>query len=570
MSRTRRMVLGWAGAASLAALIVLVAAPIALADGGWVYSGSFGSAGSGAGQFGSVVAGIVCDGHGTLYVVDRTNNRVEKWSAAGSYLTAWGSVGTGAGQFEYPFGIAADPDGSLWVAEANDSRAQKLTTSGSALNEITSLEPPWGVAVDGAGGVWLAYPAGGAVAKFSNAGMALFQADPSESGLAFSNPEALAVDKAGDAFVGDTSNDRILVFNSAGQYLWDWSTAAAPSAIAVGPDGHVFVGDWSGSVTESNRFGNTIATVAQVTASGPVFGIALDGQGHLWASDSWENKVKEYTWDQPTITTDADGDWHSRTTVVHLSATDTVSGVKSLEYCADGATWRQDDSFALMPAVDHSGDGVYVVQVLATSNDGNTATASFRVKIDTRAPTVTASGPIDEWVRSPQELWFSASDMGSGVGGIEYTIDGGPPLPVGDDGSITVSGDGHHTVTYWATDNCIDIPNASALQTADLYLDSVAPKVATLNNVVVTRGKKASFRFSVNDSLSDHCWVELRIAKKGKVVKLIEVGSRPSETAGQTMSWTCKLASGSYTWRATAYDMAGNAARGALKKLTVK
>jgi hypothetical protein len=561
MTHTRRSVMGWAGAgALLAALVLLVAAPSAMADGGWVYTGQFGSPGTGAGQFGSDIGNVVYDGHGVLYVADRNNNRIEKWSTGGTFLSAWGSEGTTDGKLESPFSLAYGPTGNVYVGGESDSRVQAFDGSGNWQATLPGFSNPLGVAVDSTGKVWVADRTKNTVGKYDKFGNLLLQADSSPFGTPLSLPAGIAVNSAGEVFVADTANNRIVVYGPYGDAMNQW-TADSPWTVAVDPAGRVFVGSRADGVTEYNRAGNTITTFGQGRFTGPVYGLAADGKGHLWATDSWGSQVEEYTWDEPAITTSADGDWHSQATVVTFSASDAVSGVKELDYSTDdGNTWAQDDAVAVVAPADHSNDGVHVVEVRATSNDGNTTTVTFRVKIDTRPPVVTASGPFDYWVTGSPTVSFAANDVGSGIGGIIYSLDGAPALPVGDDGTVVVSGaDGQHTITYWADDNCVDLANTSAVQTASIDLDSTPPVVASLNNVTVTRGKKASFRYSVHDALSQDCWVEIQISKKGKLVKRVEVGQRPSgSSAPQTARWTCKLARGTYTWKATAVDMPGN------------
>lgn len=562
------------GVGIVATLVLLVAAPVAPAavpTGGWVYAGQFGSAGTGAGQFGSVVGAILYD-DGTLYVADYYNSRVEVWTAAGSYVRSFGTAGTGHGQFYRPFGLAATPDGYLYVTDYDGGRVQKVDTSGAWQSEIDTLSAPCGPAVEPNGDLWVTDSNNDALDEFDGSGSPLTTVDGSSSGTKFDYPTAIALDGADNVYVDDAENDRVVVFDQSGAYLRQWATAMQPWSIAVDAAGHVFVGGGSTSVIEYDKDGNELAAFGgDHLTIGPVWGLAVDGKGHLWASDGDANQVVEFALDKPAITTDADGEWHSQDTTVNFSATDDVSGIKELDYSTDGGTnWVQGDSVTVTAPADHSNDGVHVVQVMATSNDGNTRTIQFRVKIDTQPPIVSGSGPFEEWISGAQNFWFTASDVGSGVGGIYYTLDNGPPTPVGTDGMITVGGDGHHTVTYWATDNCVDTPNVSDQITGDVYLDSVPPVVTTVNNVTVTQGKKATFKFVAHDALADHCWVDLYILKKGKVVRLVTVGDRPSKATTQTMSWTCKLAKGSYTWRVVAYDMAGNKGQGTIKKLTVK
>jgi len=46
--------------------------------------------------------GAYIDPAGNVYVVDYANNRVQKFNASGTYLTQWGSPGSGNGQFATP------------------------------------------------------------------------------------------------------------------------------------------------------------------------------------------------------------------------------------------------------------------------------------------------------------------------------------------------------------------------------------------------------------------------------------------------------------------------------------
>lgn len=39
------------------------------------------------------------DSSGNVYVADTGNNRVQKFSSDGNYITEWGSAGSGNGQF---------------------------------------------------------------------------------------------------------------------------------------------------------------------------------------------------------------------------------------------------------------------------------------------------------------------------------------------------------------------------------------------------------------------------------------------------------------------------------------
>jgi tripartite motif-containing protein 71 len=55
------------------------------------------------------------------------NHRVQEFTSSGVYLTQWGTQGGGPGQFDIPcWGIAADADGNVYVADSANQRIQKF------------------------------------------------------------------------------------------------------------------------------------------------------------------------------------------------------------------------------------------------------------------------------------------------------------------------------------------------------------------------------------------------------------------------------------------------------------
>src|SRR5208337_1559642 len=76
----------------------------------------WGSVGTGNGQF-DFPQGVAVDSSGNVYVVDRGNSRIQKFSNTGTYITQWGSLGISNGQFDYPQGVAVDSSGNVYVAD---------------------------------------------------------------------------------------------------------------------------------------------------------------------------------------------------------------------------------------------------------------------------------------------------------------------------------------------------------------------------------------------------------------------------------------------------------------------
>ena len=109
-----------------------------------------GLAGGGAGQFYAPI-GVATDSSGDVYVADQANNRIDEFSAAGSFIKAYGwgvsdgasqfetctstcfggLSGGGAGSFNYPHGVATDSSGDVYVADSADWRIEEFSAGGA-------------------------------------------------------------------------------------------------------------------------------------------------------------------------------------------------------------------------------------------------------------------------------------------------------------------------------------------------------------------------------------------------------------------------------------------------------
>jgi hypothetical protein len=56
---------------------------------------------------------VALDSSYNVYLADYYNNHVEKFTSSGNHLTQWGSLGTYAGQFYSPEGIAVDSSNNV-------------------------------------------------------------------------------------------------------------------------------------------------------------------------------------------------------------------------------------------------------------------------------------------------------------------------------------------------------------------------------------------------------------------------------------------------------------------------
>src|SRR2546428_323277 len=102
------------------------------------YLTQWGSLGSGSGQFQDPY-GVATDVAGNVYVADTYNHRIQKFTGTGTYLTQWGSYGSSSGLFAYPLGVATDATGNVFVTDADNFRIQEFTGTGSYSCEWGSL-----------------------------------------------------------------------------------------------------------------------------------------------------------------------------------------------------------------------------------------------------------------------------------------------------------------------------------------------------------------------------------------------------------------------------------------------
>ncbi len=91
---------------------------------------------------------FVADGYG--------NARILEYTAAGKKVREWGTAGTGPGQFRVPHSIIIDRDNVIYVADRENGRIERFTLDGEFLGEWTGFGKPMTLAFTADGGILVA------------------------------------------------------------------------------------------------------------------------------------------------------------------------------------------------------------------------------------------------------------------------------------------------------------------------------------------------------------------------------------------------------------------------------
>jgi YD repeat-containing protein len=324
------------------------------------YLAEFGSEGFSSGEFKSPEAIATDPISGDLYVADTGNARVQQFTANGIFLTAFGSSGKGSEQFSDPTGVAVNAAGAVYVSDTGNERVTEweprpqtpayTSAFGAKGSGAGQLETPSYDAIDAHGDVWVPEYGSNRISEFSASGVFIKAVgwdvnnkEPKEelqvcttsckagsSGTGngeFSDPTGIAIG-GGDLYVVDSGNNRVEVLNEEGKYVTKWGATGTegkefktPLAVAVGPNGNVWVGDslnrrvqefsatgafiealgWD--VNEKGKEEVEVCTTEKTCKAGSkgtgagqfasVWGLAFAGS-NLYVTDSGNNRVEEF------------------------------------------------------------------------------------------------------------------------------------------------------------------------------------------------------------------------------------------------------------------------------------
>ena len=204
--------------------------------------------------------GLAAAGRGMVWVVDSGNHRVQKLTLLrtdvsetnGRPRLVIGGRGTAHGKFESPSGVAVDSKSYVYVTDTGNRRVQKFTAAGTFVSAWSAgFEEPFGIAVDTADRIYVTDAALHRIMKFDRNGRLLGQWGTRGSGPGqLERPRGIAVDVDGFVYVADSGNDRIQKFSPDGSVLavagcrgHGVGEFVDPAAVAIDGERHLYVVD---------------------------------------------------------------------------------------------------------------------------------------------------------------------------------------------------------------------------------------------------------------------------------------------------------------------------------------
>ena len=265
------------------------------------------------------VYGVAVDEFGNVYVADACNHRIRKITPDGTTTTfagngiagyANGTGGpSGTAQFNYPYGVAIDTDGNLYVADASNHRIRKISAEGftttlagngtpgfydgtGGADDTTQFESPFDVAVDAHGTVYVAETYANRIRSVAPDGSTTTLAGNGTPGFAdgtggangtaqFNAPYSVDVSSDGLVYVADNLNNRIRVISPDGM-----GGSAVTTLAGNGTKGFT---DGTGQASGTTQFHRPT-------------GVCVSATGTIYVADSLNDRIRQISADGTTTT----------------------------------------------------------------------------------------------------------------------------------------------------------------------------------------------------------------------------------------------------------------------------
>lgn len=164
-------------------------------------------------------------------MADVENYRIQKFDSDGTYITQWGSSGTGNSQFNWITGITADSEDNIYVTDDNNDRIQKFDSDDTYITQwaldLSYAHLVGGIAHDSNDNIYVGLNDDWdyedfKIVKFTSNGSEL-----SEITGSFGWIGGLAFDSSNNLYVNDADNDRVQKLDPEGNFLAQWGSSGS-------------------------------------------------------------------------------------------------------------------------------------------------------------------------------------------------------------------------------------------------------------------------------------------------------------------------------------------------------
>ncbi len=195
-------------------------------------------------------SGVALNSKGHIFLFQRVKPMLTEYDEHGTFLRSIGD-----GLFTHPHGLRIDDADNIWTTDDGSHLVLKLSPAGRVLlvlgRKDTAADADWlfnqptDMAFAKNGDIYVSDGYGNSrVVKFDRDGNFLkswgkYGTGPGE----FNLPHSVAVDRAGNVYVGDRENKRIQIFDAEGNFLKQWTGIGYPYGLFITPDQHVWMID---------------------------------------------------------------------------------------------------------------------------------------------------------------------------------------------------------------------------------------------------------------------------------------------------------------------------------------
>ncbi len=244
--------------------------------------------------------GMAAGPDGRIYVAETGNSRLLILDSTGAKT---GEINTADAPLQEPFDLAIDTTGQLYVQDAATAKISIYDANGNFVRNL-AIDPDVagrarGIFVDSDARIWVARTPGGNVVGLNQEGQSVLNLPL--RGDEDSQPVDVAVGVGSNIFVVDGVQNKLIFFTSQGQRLFSWEIAPAntmqSSHLAVDLNGFLYLTEpEKGTVAKLAADGTRLGVydVRQAGVGKPV-GIAVDPAGRIWVSDPERGQVAVIT-----------------------------------------------------------------------------------------------------------------------------------------------------------------------------------------------------------------------------------------------------------------------------------